>query len=111
MDRILFALSVCLLVGATALGAARAVRTKRASDSWIRLGLAAWLAAAVFLAFRPGHASRLNLVPFNFGPTASLFDPVLNVCFFVPLGIQLATLGGRMRSVLGSRSSYPCRSR
>ncbi len=101
LEPLLRDLAFGLLIGVAAIGIVRSARRRRAFDPPVIVALAMWLAAAADLTLEPGHAGRLNLVPFAFGPTATPFEPVSNILLFVPLGILLATLGWPLLAVVG----------
>jgi glycopeptide antibiotics resistance protein len=94
-------LAIALLLVVAGIGVARVVRRRRTLTRSVIVGLAMWLAAIAYLTLQPGHAGRLNLVPFAFGSSATPFEPVANVLLFVPLGILLSSLGWRLIAVLG----------
>ena len=67
----------------------------------VALLVGAWAAAVLVMTLRPGTGLgvRLNLVPILFDGPASAVDAVLNVGVFVPLGMLLALVAVRFRTV------------
>jgi hypothetical protein len=101
VEPVLRDISFGLLLGVAAIGIVRLAHGRRAFGIPVVIALAMWLAAAADLTLQPGHAGRLNLVPFAFGATATPFEPLSNILLFVPLGILTASLGWRLLAVVG----------
>ena len=101
IDPALTAASFGLLLAVAAIGVVRAGRRRNSVTRPMVVGLLMWAVATAYLTLLPGHAGRLNLVPFDFGASATPLEPLSNVLLFIPLGILLATLNWRWFAVVG----------